>query len=129
MAALFASVNATDMCCEKCGVNDDKIKTYSIDHIFNMCGEACMEASDFWKYKLFEPGLTKVDRGDATPCHDAGYTNYYETDTHGVPHIITMTLDMYKMPKEETFKRFSQPEKSDVEVIEVQEDTNTFLSN
>ena len=76
----------------------------------NMCGESCMNESDFWKYKLFEPGLQKAERGDATPCHDAGYSNYYETDTHGVPYILTITLDMYKMPAEETFKRWAQPE-------------------
>ena len=60
-----------------------------------------MEAKDFWKYKIFEPGMHKAVSGTATPCADAGYTQYDKTDTHGVPYVISMTLDMYKMPKEE----------------------------
>ena len=85
-----------------CGVCDEKagfIKAYSIDHIFNMCGECCLKPGDFWKYKIFELGLTKADAVDDTPCAKNGYTNFYETDTHGVPGVITMTLDMYKKPK------------------------------
>ena len=95
IAALMALVSA-DHCCDTCGVTDDKIKTFSIDHIFGECGEACMEEKDFWKYKLFEFGLKKAESGTATPCADAGYALYDKTDTHGVPGFISMTLDMYK---------------------------------
>ena len=41
-------------CCEVCGKTDKtEIKTYSIDKIFNHCGEACIKESDFWKFKIF----------------------------------------------------------------------------
>ena len=66
-----------------------------------MCGECCLKPGDFWKYKIFEIGLTKVDDAKSNPCHDNGFTNYYETDTHGVPGLISMTLDMYKKPAAE----------------------------
>ena len=91
LAAAVAAAN-TDPCCVTCP--SGQIMTYSVDHIFNMCGESCMLEHDFWKYKIFEPGMHKAD--SATPCKDQGYANYYETDTHGVPHLISMTVDLYK---------------------------------
>ena len=100
MVALVGAATAADACCNACDDSKGEIKAYSIDHIFNMCGECCLQPGDFWKYKIFEFGLTKVDDVKSSPCHDAGYTNYYETDTHGVPGLISMTLDMYKKPAE-----------------------------
>ena len=85
-------------CCNTC---DDPAmeKYYSVDHIFHMCGECCMDPSNYWLFKLFEPGLTK--HGDSnTPCSDLEYTSYVKTDTHGAGPI-TMTLDMYKKEKTE----------------------------
>ena len=74
LLALFGYTSATDMCCTVCGKNDTKIKTFSVDKVFNECGESCMEEKDFWKYNIFEPGLKKAESGDATPCADLGYT-------------------------------------------------------
>ena len=85
-------------CCGVCNADAGEIKAYSIDHIFNMCGECCLQPGDFWKYKIFELGLTKADAVDSNPCSDNGYSVFKETDTHGVPGVITMTLDMYKKP-------------------------------
>merc|ERR1712166_498497 len=92
---------AADSCCNVCDESKGFIKAYSIDHFFNMCGECCLQPGDFWKYKIFEFGLTKVDDAKSSPCSDAGFTNFYETDTHGVPGLITMVLDMYKKPASE----------------------------
>ena len=99
--ALVGAAAAADSCCNVCDESKGFIKAYSIDHIFNMCGECCLQPGDFWKYKIFEFGLTKIDDVKGNPCHDAGFTNYYETDTHGVPGLISMTLDMYKKPAAE----------------------------
>lgn len=54
-----------------------------------------MKPSNFWIFKIFEPGLEKSISN--TPCADRGYTDYKGTPTHGVPPI-TMTLDMYHLP-------------------------------
>ena len=89
-------------CCKVCSEADGFIKTYSIDHVFNHCGESCIQPTDFWKYKIFEPGLTKCDHVNDTPCADHGYTNYTETETHGFPHVLTVQLDFYDQPKNET---------------------------
>ena len=96
-----AAANDFNGCCGVCNSDIGEIKAYSIDHIFNMCGECCIKPSDFWKYKIFELGLTKTDGVDGTPCADAGFTEFKQTDTHGVPGIISMTLDMWKKPAAE----------------------------
>ncbi|KAK3256391.1 hypothetical protein CYMTET_34473 [Cymbomonas tetramitiformis] len=82
-------------CCVTCSTPGQE-KYYSIDHIFNQCGECCFEPSKFWEYKIFEPGLTKANASH--PCSDHGYGNYTETVTHGAGNIH-MTLDMYKAVK------------------------------
>ena len=101
-ALLGCPLVTTNICCNKC--DESQIKTYSVDHIFNECGEACLVEKDFWKYKLFEPGLTKATAIDATPCADRNYTIYDKTDTHGIPHVLSITLDMYKPTKAEQEK-------------------------
>ena len=95
-ATLFAAASAEDICCVACP--EGQIKTFSIDKIFNMCGESCMAEKDYWKYKVFEPGMQKADSFDDKACEKQGYSVYKETDTHGVPHLISMTVDMYKKP-------------------------------
>jgi hypothetical protein len=97
-ATLALVGSAAANCCGVCNADAGEIKAFSIDHIFNMCGECCLQPGDFWKYKIFELGLTKADAVDSNPCSDAGYSVFKETDTHGVPGVITMTLDMYKKP-------------------------------
>ena len=82
------------LCCENCkGVEQ---KYYSIDPIFNFCGECCMDPKLFWVYKVFEPSLTKADTN--SPCADRKYTVYKSTPTHGV-WPITMTLDLFDKEK------------------------------
>lgn len=46
-------------CCTEC--TDGNEKTYSIDHVFNHCGESCSKPSLFWLYKIFEPGLIRAN--------------------------------------------------------------------
>ena len=91
----ISALNAEDICCVKCP--EDKIKTYSIieNFINHNCGESCLHEADFWKYKIFEPGMLKADSPDATPCHDNGYTNYFETETHGIPYVLSVQVDLY----------------------------------
>ena len=85
----------TNLCCQKCTGEEEKY--YSIDPIFNFCGECCMKPSLFWVYKVFEPTLKKAETN--TPCADKKYTIYKSTPTHGV-WPVTMTLDLYdKSPK------------------------------
>ena len=84
------TADPTTPCCHSC--TEPLEKYHSVDHIFNNCGEACMDPSKFWIYKLFEPGLEKSKTN--TPCADRDYTVYKSTPTHGV-YPITMTLDLY----------------------------------
>ena len=68
-------------------------KYYSIDYIFNMCGECCIDPKYYAIYMIFEPGLTNAT--DNTPCADFKYTVFNGTVTHGVPGILSVTLDLY----------------------------------
>merc|ERR1712070_601844 len=80
----------TDPCCLSCTAPLEKY--HSVDHIMNNCGEACMDPSKFWLYKLFEPGLEKSETN--TPCADRKYDDYKDTPTHGFGPV-KMTLDLY----------------------------------
>ena len=70
-----------ERCCEVCS-NENEEKFYSVDHIFNQCGECCFEPKDYWFYKVFEWGLQNAESD--TPCKDLGYGKYHKTVTHGV---------------------------------------------
>ena len=79
---------------------------YSVDHgPFHapFCGEACMDPAKFNTYKIFEKNLTEA-KGVANPCakqftQDGGhYTKYTKTVTHGVPGLLSVTLDLYSEP-------------------------------
>ena len=102
-------------CCNACS-GDGIIKTFSIDKIFNMCGESCMASKDFWKYHIFERGLTKADDTTAHVCAEKGYHTYDSTVTHGIPGIISMTLDLYK-PDSTPEPTPIDPEESIMEII------------
>ena len=95
IALVFASVYTEEMCCVECTVEGEK-KYYSIDTMFNRCGECCMNPDKYWIYHIFEPGLKEatVDH----PCAEEGYTVYEKTETHGGMGV-TMTLDKYKKPE------------------------------
>ena len=128
----IASVAAAnqDPCCNVCP--DGQIKTYSVDRIFNMCGESCMEPKDYWKYKIFEPGMHKADGNDDTACAKQGYADYKETDTHGVPGLISMVVDMYKIHEGMLDAELSQLTEEDWAAIDeaaeelVQQDIDEF---
>ena len=87
----------TDPCCHAC--SEPLEKYYSVDHLHNNCGEACMDPKLFWLYKLFEPGLAK-DETTNEPCQVRGYDDYQYTPTHGAGPI-KMTLDLYGPHKNE----------------------------
>ena len=77
-------------------VVENEIKYYSIDKVFNRCGECCMDPDKYWIYHIFESGLTEAEVEH--PCEELGYTEYETTETHGAMGI-TMTLDKYKKPE------------------------------
>ena len=94
LALLFAAVTSDEKCCVECTV-EGEIKYYSIDKIFDRCGECCMNPDKYWIYHIFESGLTEADVDH--PCEELGYTEYEKTETHGAMGV-TMTLDKYKKP-------------------------------
>ena len=93
-ALLFVAVVSDEKCCEACTV-EGEIKYYSIDTLFNRCGECCMNPDKYWIYHIFESGLTEAQVDH--PCEELGYTEYEKTETHGAMGI-TVTLDKYKKP-------------------------------
>lgn len=106
-AQVEAAAAAAGPCCSTCTA--PLVKYYSVDHGFGhapFCGEACMNPADFSKFHFFEKNLTRaaVDAGACarqfTP--DGGhYSQYTKTVTHGVPHILSVTLDLYGEPAKE----------------------------
>ena len=94
LALLFAAVASDEKCCVECTV-EGEIKYYSIDNLWNRCGECCMNPDKYWIYHIFESGLTEADVDH--PCEELGYTEYEKTETHGAMGV-TMTLDKYKKP-------------------------------
>ena len=71
--------------------------TPAVPHGF--CGETCMDPKNFRIFKIFEANLTKAT--DHTPCSEqytptgGHYLNYSRTVTHGVPGLLSITLDLY----------------------------------
>ena len=98
LTALIASVSAEDKCCVTCPSTGGYIKTYSIDPNAGHCGESCIKSFEFSLYHIFEKWLTKAANVDSHPCADHGYTQYWETETHGLPHVLTATVDLYNKP-------------------------------
>eukprot|EP00833_Pecoramyces_ruminatium_P010494 jgi/Orpsp1_1/1184526/evm.model.c7180000089887.1 len=97
LLALVATVAAEKSyipVCETCP--EGQIKYYSVDRLFNRCGECCMEPEKFNLYKVFEIGLTKAE--DNNPCEKLGYSEFENAETHGFFNI-KMTLDKYRKPK------------------------------
>ena len=86
-----ASAGSQTRCCDTCEL--PKVKYYSVDHIFKHCGESCMDPKDYWKYKIFEPGLTLAN-GTNTPCADLQWPVFYEEETHGFGPI-KMDVDLF----------------------------------
>ena len=57
-------------------------KYYSVDQLFNRCGEASMKPKEFGVAKLFEPGITKVSENSSCAARD--FTVLEATETHSV---------------------------------------------
>ena len=93
-ALLLAFANAEEKCCVEC-TNENEQKFYSIDTLFDRCGECCFNPKKYWLYRIFEFGLKEAEVDH--PCQEAGYTEYEVTETHGAIGI-KMTLDKYKKP-------------------------------
>ena len=94
LALLISAVVSDERCCVECTV-EGEIKYYSIDTLWDRCGECCMNPDKYWIYHIFESGLTEAEVDN--PCEQFGYTEYEKTETHGAMGI-TMTLDKYKKP-------------------------------
>ena len=66
------------------------------------CGETCLDPKKFGIYHIFEKNLTRAD--GENPCasqftQDGGfYSQYNSTVTHGLPHVLSVTLDLYQEP-------------------------------
>merc|ERR1712137_978756 len=93
-------VAGADPCCQTC--EPPLVKYYSVDVAHGFCGECCTNPKDFDWYKKFEANLTLVEEGsDHGPCKDqfvpdgSHYSEYTSTVTHGVPGIVSATLDLY----------------------------------
>ena len=98
IAGLIATTAAAELCCSVCS-GDGVEKTYSIDTKAGHCGESCIPANKFWLYKIFEAGLTVAENGNESfPCKEHGFTDYWQTETHGIPHILSVAVDFYNVP-------------------------------
>jgi hypothetical protein len=110
------SEDVTTPCCQN-ACPAGLIKVFSVDHIFNQCGEGCIPADKFNLYHLFEPGLTKATVEH--PCAatsapkaskyapDMKYTEYTKTVTHGIKQL-NVTLDLYKPAKVEALAVYAE---------------------
>ena len=49
---LLSFIATEDKCCETCTIEGTK-KYYSIDYIFNRCGECCIEPEKYCIYHIF----------------------------------------------------------------------------
>mmetsp|Transcript_23739 Transcript_23739/g.25368 ORF Transcript_23739/g.25368 Transcript_23739/m.25368 type:complete len:167 (+) Transcript_23739:93-593(+) len=76
------------------------IKAYSVDRIWNNCGETCLNEGDFAGLKKFEKGFTKAG-SVVNPCQVAGYDTFKKVTTHGDPFkiIAVSTLNMFSPTK------------------------------
>lgn len=87
-------VKDDEKCCDVCDSSQGLQKYWSIDDIFDQCGEACMDPKSYNLYHKFEKNLLPADNTN-TPCSDHGYYRYKKTTTHGFGPI-KMTFDMYQ---------------------------------
>ena len=92
---LFTTVvSVEEKCCSECTKNN-KVKYYSVDRKYDMCGECCLNPKKFYFYKIFESGLTLAENDN--PCETLGYTKHVGIETHGF-FAFSVTLDKYKKP-------------------------------
>eukprot|EP00929_Paragymnodinium_shiwhaense_P036487 TRINITY_DN19549_c0_g1_i1.p1 TRINITY_DN19549_c0_g1~~TRINITY_DN19549_c0_g1_i1.p1 ORF type:complete len:167 (-),score=34.35 TRINITY_DN19549_c0_g1_i1:259-759(-) len=91
--------NATTPCCNQ-PCQAPLVKYFSTDAPHGFCGEACMDPKKFSTYKKFEPNLTLATSQHPcseqwTPDNKHQYSVYSSTVTHGVPGVLSVTLDLY----------------------------------
>ena len=79
-------------------------KFYSVDHGMGhqpFCGETCLDPKKYKLYHLFEKNLTKATEYPTHPCmhqfdtKGGHYSVYTKTVTHGVPGLLSVTLDLW----------------------------------
>merc|ERR1711879_342990 len=98
-ASIVAVASSTDPCCnKKCDL--PLVKFFSTDAAHGFCGEACMDPAKFDIYHKFEANLTLATSAHPcseqwTPSNKVQYTDYFSTVTHGVPGLLSVTLDLY----------------------------------
>lgn len=80
---------------EECNIEEGLEKYYSIDAIFNKCGETCLDPRTYALYKVFEPGLKRAASPSQEVCQELGYRQYGRTVAHGFSKFDRVTLDLY----------------------------------
>merc|ERR1719438_468800 len=84
-------------CCKTCEA--PLLKYFSVDEPHGFCGESCIDPAKFSQYKLFEKNLTIATSDDACAKEfvpdGSHYTDYTKTETHGVPGLLSVTVDFY----------------------------------
>ena len=90
----FASLLVHRTECKTCNTAQGYHKFYSVvTDPAPRCGESCITDAMYPIYKIFEPGM--MNATDNTPCADRNYTVYNGTETHGIPGILSVQLDLY----------------------------------
>lgn len=98
-AEMAAAKLSSEPCCNK-ECKPPLVKYFSTDAAHGFCGEACMDPAKFSTYHRFEANLTRATgehpcSEQLTPSNTKKYTDYFSTVTHGFPHVLTVTLDLY----------------------------------
>eukprot|EP00929_Paragymnodinium_shiwhaense_P067976 TRINITY_DN3416_c0_g1_i2.p3 TRINITY_DN3416_c0_g1~~TRINITY_DN3416_c0_g1_i2.p3 ORF type:complete len:168 (+),score=31.01 TRINITY_DN3416_c0_g1_i2:86-589(+) len=97
-AAGLSSTSTTPCCDQPCTA--PLVKYFSTDAAHGFCGEACMDPKKFDTYHKFEANLTRATSEHPcsqqwTPDNKKQYSDYSSTVTHGVPGLLSVTLDLY----------------------------------
>merc|ERR1719231_2144832 len=82
-------------CCDSCTGTKNMYFSIADDSGPWLCGQTCIRDSFYPIFHIFEKNLTKSSSN--TVCHDAGYTHYNSTVTHGGGGLYC-TLDLYSCP-------------------------------
>jgi len=102
----FRHISAAGRCCVECDPSAGLYKYFSVVKFPSpACGECCMKPSDYWKFKIFEPGLTRANA--SSPCRARGFGNYSSTVTHGFGPV-KITLDLYKRTNPSLMSRLEE---------------------
>ena len=86
-------------CCQSCKWPHDKY--YSVDAPHGFCGEACIIPALYPIFKNFEKNLTMASSRSEPACarqllpDGRLFKIYTKTVTHGIPGLLSVTLDLY----------------------------------